>query len=36
MSFAFSMMARLHHNLRLTLSPSYRRIHERLGEIGRR
>lgn len=34
MSVAFSMMSRLHHSLRLALSPSYRRIRERLGEIG--
>ncbi len=34
MSLAFSMVRRLHHGLRLALSPSYRRIRERLVEIG--
>lgn len=34
MSLAFSMMSRLHHSLLLAFSPSYRRIRERLGEIG--
>ena len=34
MSLALSMMSRLHHNLLLAFSPSYRRIRERLGEIG--
>jgi len=31
---AFSMMSRLHHSLLLAFSPSYRRIRQRLGEIG--
>ena len=30
MSVAFSLMARLRHRLLLSLSPSYRRIRERL------
>jgi hypothetical protein len=33
MSVALSMMARWRHNLILTWSPSYRRVHERLREI---
>lgn len=36
MTVAFSMMERLHHNLRLTFSPSYRQVRERLETIGRR
>lgn len=34
MSVAFSMMARLHHNLLLALSPGYRQLRERLEAIG--
>jgi hypothetical protein len=34
MSLAFSMVERLHHRLRLALSPSYREIRRRLEEIG--
>jgi hypothetical protein len=33
MSVAFSLIARLRHRLLLSLSPSYRRIRERLDEI---
>jgi hypothetical protein len=35
MSVAFSVVARLHHSLRLALSPNYRQIRERLEAIGR-
>ena len=34
MSVAFSMMARLRHNLLLLLSPSYRHVRSRLDVIG--
>ena len=34
MSVAFSVMSRLHHSLRLAFSPGYRRVRERLIEIG--
>lgn len=34
MSVAFSMMARLHHNLLLVFSPSYRQLRQRLEAIG--
>ncbi len=34
MSLALSMVSRLHHNLLLAFSPSYRRLRQRLGEIG--
>lgn len=34
MSLAFSMVERLHHQLRLAISPSYREIRRRLEEIG--
>ena len=34
MSVALSIMARLNHNVRLTVSPSYRRIRGRLEAIG--
>jgi hypothetical protein len=34
MSLAFSMVERLHHQLRLVISPSYRGIRRRLEEIG--
>lgn len=33
MSLAFSMVERLHHQLRLAISPSYRGIRRRLEEI---
>jgi hypothetical protein len=33
MSLAFSMVERLHHQLRLAISPSYRGIRKRLEEI---
>ena len=34
MTLAFSMVSRLHHNLLLAFSPSYRRLRQRIGEIG--
>lgn len=34
MSVAYSIVSRLHHNLRFALSPSYRRVRERLELIG--
>ncbi len=34
MSVAFSMIVRLHHNLRLTFSPSSREVRKRLDAIG--
>ena len=34
MSLAFSMVERLHHHLRLAISPSYREIRRRIEEIG--
>ncbi len=34
MSLAFSMVERLHHQLRLAISPSYRGIRKRLEQIG--
>jgi hypothetical protein len=34
MSLAFSMVERLHHQLRLAMSPSYRGVRKRLEEIG--
>ena len=33
MSFAFGILHRLHHRLRYTFSPSYRRIRSRIDEI---
>ena len=33
MSFAFSVIERLHHRLRFAFSPSYRQIRRRLDEI---
>lgn len=33
MSVAFSLIVRLRHRLLLSLSPSYRRIRERLDEL---
>ena len=33
MSLAFSMVERLHHKLRLAISPSYRGVRKRLEEI---
>ena len=33
MSVAFSMMSRLHHNLLLAFSPSYRQIRKRIDAI---
>ena len=33
MSFAFSILGRLHHRLRFTFSPSYRQIRRRIAEI---
>ena len=35
MSVAFSVVARLHHNLLLAFSPSYRQVRKRLEAIGR-
>jgi hypothetical protein len=35
MSAAFSIVARLHDRLLHALSPSYRQVRRRLGEIGR-
>lgn len=35
MSVAFSVVAKLHHNLLLTFSPSYRQVRRRLEGIGR-
>lgn len=35
MSVAYSMIERLHHNLRLTFSPSYRQVRARLETMGR-
>ena len=35
MSVAFSVMTRLHHNLLLVISPSYRQVRRRLEAIGR-
>lgn len=34
MSVAFSIVSRLQHSLLLAFSPTYRRVRERLGEIG--
>ena len=34
MSVAFSIMARVHHSVRLALSPSYRQVRNRLEAIG--
>ncbi len=34
MSLAFSVVERLHHQLRLAISPSYRGIRKRLEQIG--
>jgi hypothetical protein len=34
MSLAFSVVERLHHQLRLAISPSYREVRRRLEEIG--
>lgn len=34
MSVAYSIVTRLHHNLALALSPSYRRTRQRLELIG--
>ena len=36
MSVAVSMMARLHHNLLLAFSPSYRQVRARLEALGER
>lgn len=33
MSVALSMVERLHHNLRLTFSPSYRQVRQRIETI---
>lgn len=35
MSVALSVMARLHHNLMLALSPSYRQVRQRLQSISK-
>ena len=35
MSVAFSIVGRLHHHLRLALSPSYRQLRRRFNEIGK-
>jgi len=35
MSVAFSIVARVHHSVRLAFSPSYRQVRERIEAIGR-